>query len=223
MKKVTNISDQTWLKIEKSKIKPIPKWEFFVKYFGLWIFILFWVVLSGLGVATGYYMVSTNDWDLLYIPYFWIAVLLIFLMLVNTLFYKTKSGYRVEKKLVIAGWVVLSLFFGSLFSAVGMGEKVDKIMASKLSMYRTVSPLKLEVWMDPDGGRLSGTIKDVGEQQIVIDDFSGEVWIVDISRALVRGRVKLEVGQQIKIIGEMESSTNFEASEIRPWTGRIGN
>ena len=44
-------------------------------------------------------------------------------------------------------------------------------------------------------------------------------WKIDFTNALVRGRMPLNKGEKIKIIGKISEGNIFVAEEIRPWGG----
>jgi hypothetical protein len=48
---------------------------------------------------------------------------------------------------------------------------------------------------------------------------NGNNWLIDIKNSSVGGRVKIEVGERIKIIGDKDIDDIFTANEIRPWMG----
>ena len=67
--------------------------------------------------------------------------------------------------------------------------------------YRNLAPLKMETWSQAEEGRLSGKItKLLGNGQIEINDFEEKTWVIDYNQAIVRGRVEMVVGGEIKIV-----------------------
>ena len=50
-------------------------------------------------------------------------------------------------------------------------------------------------------------------------DADGFIWIVDKENSIIKGRVSVEIGERIKIIGNKTEDNYFRALEIRPWMG----
>ena len=84
---------------------------------------------------------------------------------------------------------------------------------------------KEDQWSQPKKGLLSGEIvskKTVEESQVLIlKNIKSGTWKIFINdNTQVRGRVRLEEGEKIKVIGrQKKEKSDFEAMEIRPWEG----
>jgi hypothetical protein len=76
-------------------------------------------------------------------------------------------------------------------------------------------------WMQPSSGFLSGDVISILGNELKIRDLNGKEWVVKLNNSsLVRPAVKMEIGQRIKMIGQIESGNIFIVSEIRPWMGK---
>jgi hypothetical protein len=162
---------------------------------------------------------SLLEWLLLSIPFIWIILTLVFIFVAYYNFKYTEEGYRfsVVKILFINIGVVLIL--GLLINASGLSVNLNSMFSNTIPYYNKMMDTRLEVWMRPDSGYLSGTITSVYIDSVDIEDFYGNTWTIGITNSLIRGKVSLKVGNQIKIVGVKLSDNTFEASEIRPWNG----
>lgn len=214
MKKKTNISDKALKLIAQKKIKPIPKWEFIAKNWALWTTLIICLILLILGFALTMFGLIDN----IIVPYLWFFIALIFLIVSYFLFKKTKGAYHFPKWQIIFSLIILGLIAGSIFFKIGLASRLDQSLDS-LPYYRQMVPMKVSAWSNPQSGYLSGTIsKIIDEHSFELIDFSQKTWLISTDNALVRGRVILQTGQEIKIIGT-QNNNSFSANEIRPWTG----
>jgi len=224
MKKIKNASDEAIEIINQRSIKPIPKWELGIKNGALWAGVVATILTGGIAVAVVLYMIESNDWDLYYFPYFWVVILLILTIGTLISYRKTKRGYRIELAKLIVIIVGFSGLAGVAFAKTGMGEKIDSMMAKDIPAYRQLAPMKYQMWMRPEEGYLTGEIQKNENNQLQIRDLEGKTWKIQLDETTnVRGRVGLDVGEQIKIEGEKTKSNEFEAKDIRPWSNRFGN
>jgi len=92
-------------------------------------------------------------------------------------------------------------------------------LESNLSFYRRMVPMKMTVWNNPESGYLSGEITKISNSNFEIKDFSGKLWIINGDNQLIRGRVQMVIGEEIKLIGNKTSDNTFKVDEIRPWNG----
>lgn len=216
MKKKTNISDKALRLIEQKQMRPIPRWEFVAKYWTLWLGFGVSLLLVVLGVAVTWFGLTDN----IITPYMWVVIALVFFGLTFYIFLKTKKAYRFDKKNIAATLVLVALIFGGILFRMGVGSRIDRGMESRFSLYRQMVPMKMVVWNSPESGYLSGEIISINSvSDFVIKDFSGKQWNINGNSPTVRGRVKIEVGEEIKLIGTLESSGTFKVDEIRPWNG----
>ncbi|MDD3999239.1 MAG: hypothetical protein PHR98_04040, partial [Candidatus Shapirobacteria bacterium] len=116
----------------------------------------------------------------------------------------------------------LALILGTTFFKIGLARRLDSSLENRLPLYRHVVPMKLQAWSRPELGYLSGTIsKIIDDSNFEITDFSGKSWQISGSNSTIKGRLRLELGTEVKIIGSQSSKNTFIFSEIRPWgTGR---
>lgn len=218
MKKKTNISDKALRLINQQQIRPIPKWEFVVKKWGLWL---------GFTISLGLLMLGTGlSWfglvDNIIAPYLWIFIVFIFLGLSFLLFEKTKKAYRFNKGYVVIVIGVVAFVIGGAIYKIGLASRLDRTLESRISFYRQMVPMRMMVWSNPDQGYLSGVITNIKDNNdFQIKDFDGDVWNITGQNSLIRGRVKMSVGEEIKLIGTQTGTNSFVVDEVRPWNGMM--
>lgn len=216
MKKKISISDKALSLIKENQMKPIPRWEFVVKNWALWLGLSLSLILLMLGVAVSWFGLIEN----IITPNWWIVVSIIFLTMAYLLFQKTKKSYLFVKWRVGLAIVLLGLLMGGILFRIGVASRIDRGMESRFSLYRQMVPMRMVVWNRPESGYLSGKIVSVSdENDFVILDFNGKQWTVQSNNPIVRGRVKIVTGEEIKLIGEQKSENVFFGEEIRPWNG----
>lgn len=218
MKKKNSISDTTLKLINKKHLKPIPRWEFIAKNWGLWTALILCLLLLVLGFALSIFGVVDN----IIVPYLWLFIAIIFFVLSYLLFQKTKRAYHFPRWQVIVAMVALAFILGTTFFKMGLARRLDSSLENRLPLYRHVVPMKLQAWSRPELGYLSGTIsKIIDDSNFEITDFSGKSWQISGSNSTIKGRLRLDVGTEVKIIGSQSGKNTFIFSEIRPWgTGR---
>ena len=55
------------------------------------------------------------------------------------------------------------------------------------------------------------------EAIIIIEDWDNKKWEIDFENSVIRGKLLLEKGEKIKIIGKMSENNIFIANQIGPW------
>jgi len=215
MKKKINISDKTLTLINKRHLKPIPKWEFIAKNWSLWLGLIISLVLLVLGFSLSIFGIIDN----IIIPYLWLFIAIIFLTLSYFLFEKTKGAYHFPKWQVILVILLLGSIIGTAFFKIGLASRLDKSL-DNVPYYRQMVPQKIAAWSHPSSGYLSGTItRVIDSDNFELKDFSNKLWIISGDNILIRGRITLTAGAEIKLIGSQSSENTFIVTEIRPWVG----
>lgn len=214
------ISQQALDSIQKYSLRPIPKWQFLGKNILFWALSSISIVIFGLSLAMIIFMIQNPE----YTPYLWVVLLLIFVGLSYLFFKNTKKSYRFNPLLIIVTIAIIGLISGFLFYRFNTPSAADQYLASHLSMYRQMAPLKIENWVNPQSGLLAGSItRVVSSSQFILTDFNQHSWTVNLtSDTLIRGRVAISPGSDIKLIGRQTGNMEFTVSEIRPWVGMMG-
>jgi len=228
------VSKNVLEKIKKENIKPIPKWHFMLKKSFVWNLFIVNILFGSVGFAIIIYLLVNNEalldvslvgnlwqWIVLVIPILWIILTLFFFFVAYYNFTKTEDAYRfsVGRKLLIN--IGITILLGLVLYTGGLSEKLNDLFAKNIPFYTHTLDTRFKIWMRPEEGFLAGEILELNEKEFSIRllDLSGDEWSVVYRDAFVKGRVVLQKGEVIKLIGESPSEGRFVASEIRPWQG----
>jgi len=228
-------SDELIEKMKLLNLKPKPGWHFTLKTTFYWFLFLVSVVLGAFAFAIVLFTIQQIDFDLIshmshskieflmgLAPFFWIFSLIIFLVVAMIGIKNSKKGYKFSFSKMVLFSASFSILAGTLFFIGGGGEWLENAFSVRMGLYEGVQDKKEKFWSMPENGYLSGTIIEVAETSIQLTDFHEQIWKVDIEHANIPPAVLIFEGEKIKIIGEITSSSNFQATEIRPWGGNGG-
>ncbi|MBU2566601.1 hypothetical protein KKG46_03515 [Patescibacteria group bacterium] len=222
-------------KIQSENVKQKNRLEFKAKNIFFWILFFFSVLIGGLAMSVIIYIFSQAEFDLLehithsrlefflgMLPILWIVFSILFLGISIWGIRSTKKGYKYSPLVIVASSLLFSAILGVVFYYSGGAKNLDNIFAKNIPGYQSVEEKRLLVWSMPEDGFLSGTIFSI-ENGILLKDWNGKEWQIDTSNAFIRGRVSIQIGEQVKIIGSIERNNIFRATEVRPWNGQGGN
>ncbi len=232
---------ETVEKIKKQGIAPEPRWKYLVKKYGIWSLFGVVVLFGAVSFSVTLTMLQQLDWDLyrfahqsalIYsltlLPYFWIVLIGMFLVLAFFDLRKTETGYKYSWLKIALASIGGIIAMGFIFSLIGLGGKFNAIVARDIPYYgQHIMMTKEKQWMQPDNGFLAGTLTTVSKNELEISDLNGQKWkIVLEEKTLIRPVANIALGEMIKIIGSRESEVGaggvsiFQAIEIRPWIGQ---
>lgn len=232
---MTKFSEVIIGKIKCDHIAPVPRWHFLLRGYVFWALFVSSVLLGSLSFGVIVHIVNSGDFDIvnhlqgnlvtsavMMLPYFWLLFLVVFAGVAYANWKCTKLGYRFRRRWIVLGSVVLSMFLGSIFYALGMAKEVDDLMTKNLSIYdQTKHDARRELWFQPENGFLTGKIigiDEVNEKLLVVDE-TGKNWVID-DDGVAWENTQLEIkGKIVKVIGERSGERDFRAKEIR----RCGN
>jgi hypothetical protein len=223
-------------RIRKEEIKPTPAWQVLFKRIFIWVGFAFAICFGAISFSVILYVVQQTDFDLLshmyhsrlelilaLMPYIWVVFLILFLLLSVLGMRNIPKGYKHSLQKIFGITTLLSIVFGTLICVAGGGQYIEQTFESKIGIYRGVEQRKIEMWSNPEEGRLSGEIISVAQNALTLRDYQEAEWTIEYPDAFIASRVQLVVGEKIKMIGEIKSGQVFLASEIKPWgTGQGG-
>lgn len=228
------VTKNTLQKIKQEKIKPIPKWRFLLKDSLVWGLFVLNLIFGSIGFAISLYILSNNDvvlesslatnaweWMIFSIPIAWILLTILFVFIAYYNFKHTKGGYRFTVVKIFLMNIVVSIVLGAIINGFGLSQKLNTVFSDNIPFYNHTMDLRSEVWMRPESGYLAGSIVEINldTKSFKLEDLNGKTWDISYSNATVRGRVSLQVGEEIKLVGKQLSTKTFDASEVRPWMG----
>lgn len=220
-------------KIKEENIKQKPKWHFTGYKLLTSICYIACILIGAASFSVILFSVQQTNFNILshlthsrielllgLLPFFWIGILFIFILLSILVFKKSERGYKYHWIKLFGFNTLASILLGTLFYLAGGGHQLEHAFAERVSTYESVQEMKLKSWMQPENGFLAGTIIELNETSFQMEDFNGKLWDISFEGAFIAGRAKMNVGSEIKLIGMQQSTTSFKASEIRPWVGR---
>ena len=218
-------------KIKSKHITPKPRWQFLLNDYAVWFFASFSVLLGSLAVAEIIFMMRHNDWGfyqqisgsitgfiLASLPYFWIIFLLLFIGASYYNYRHTKMGYRHRFSVIMAASIILSIMGGEILYQAGIGQVVDEALGAKLPVYRHMMLPGLNIWSQPENGRLSGVILNIDEMKnFALLDPEEDIWYIATEGSKIAPQVLLKIGERIKIVGQQAEDNIFNAMDIIPF------
>jgi hypothetical protein len=233
-----NISEKALNKIKEEHIAPEAKWRINLRRASLWLAIGAGFAALSASLSAAIHAISDNDWDLagkspagpagfiaLTLPYFWIALAVVSSSAVFYEFRHTSRGYKYPF-MKIAGFLLISSFaLGFGLHAFHSGEAIEDFMDQHHGFFPAAAFPKFQAWNRPDDGFLAGRVEEVASSGVfTIIDFSGNSWRIRPEREdiQVKGCARMVPGARLKLVGKKNISGEFEASEVRPWTCRMG-
>ncbi len=230
---MTQLTDSVLEKIKKENIRPISKNKFKLKRFFLWFVIAAFFLLGALTAAVVMFSLVNQDWDihekiaanhlvfiLMVLPYFWLIVLIIFLIIAYANYRKTRHSYRYRFTSVLLGVVLLVALIGFLVYQLDLGRRVEEIISDYLPYYRQINN-NYQVWNKPESGLLAGSVTAVDQKILTIKDWNNQEWVIKLANGLEINSQVVKVGSKIKILGQLLSKSDHEflADDIRLWCG----
>ena len=233
-KQIKQIGEKALQTIKQKKISPRSKWQCLLYNKMAWGLSFAFVIIGSLAFSVVIYMVKNNDWDMyshlndsliefiiITLPYFWIVllILLVYLAFFSSKF--TEQGYRYKLITLLSVGLLINMVLGVIFYSIGFGRIIDSYLENKVQAYHYMFINKARMWTQPEKGLLAGFIISVNKDQLTIKDYKNNSWNIELNEnVIIKGRIKIDVGLRINIIGEKQDNNNFLAKEIRPLIGR---
>ena len=202
-------------------VTPCPKYQFLLKN-GAFVLAAFIAVLLGaVAVAVSIFTTFNAGWEyyemthenaltfaVAVLPYVWILVLGITLMLGYYNLRHTKRGYRYSMPVVMVSLVGTSVIGGVLLHHFQVGYMVDMETERMMSgQYRSALSWQQDMWHAPDKGRLFGVVASTSENSFTLLDINGTAWEID-TLALKQYDHKLMVGDaNVRLVAVTDERT----------------
>ncbi len=224
------LSNKIIEQIDAEKISPRPYWYFVSLRVIFWIFAFLSVIVGSLAVGAMLFLfvdyhahgLSIIPHDLteflLLIPYIWLIVFVLFIIIGRESIKHTKRGYKYRLYAIVSVSVFLSFIFGSIFNFIGGGKTVHESL-SRVPLYAYVTYDSRDAWDQPGIGRLAGIvtfIKDKNDFSII--DFNGHIWQVRLAASTNSNNFTVEASSTVRISGFLDPLSNtFIAKSIVEW------
>ena len=220
------LSQKVLDKIKDEKIQPKAKWVFLFKDCAIWFVFALALVVGSLSVSVIIFLLLHDNLNIpdtqnglkilfLSLPYFWLVILAVFLVIAYYNFQYTKHGYRYNPYLIIIISILLSLIIGSFVYALGGGQKIEEVSYQRMSFYQVMSEGKRKMLLENQDKVLIGMVVNIEPQGLIHLHCCGrQQWQV------VYDPIQLELpiitpGERIIIMGHKQTEGVFEAEQVR--------
>ncbi len=214
--------------LEKIKnIKPRSKSYFIIKNILYWLFFVVFVIVGAVSTSIIIFIAKHNDWDIhryandsmlsfffLTIPYIWVFVLLVFVVLAYYNLKRTKRAYKYKLYSIVLSSIFLSIVLGFILYNIGFAKTIQTSLVKNISSYNKMFCERASLWHRPERGVIVGQIKEINNNEFILQDPYMENWTVIYDKNLV-GMSDLMIDNKIKALGYQKEQRSFFAAEIR--------
>jgi len=236
-----SISEKILEKIRDRHIKAKPKWYFRLRDIVIWLVLVLTVALGSLSFAVLIFLIFDINWGIhkylnrglahyviASLPYFWLIILPLLIVISLIDFRCTKKGYKYTWEKIIAIILIFVCVFGLLLFGAGAGARINRSFRG-IPFYGRMMRNKERIWLQPEKGLLAGRIIEIAEGgEIKLKSADNIIWTIKYGDGLNAGELNLTEGDRIRIIGDKKADNVFEAKKIqlwenKPWIMRWGN
>ena len=223
-----DLKREIFSQIEEKQIQPRARWKFVVLYSALWLAAIAALVIGSFATSAGIFVISNSDLGvhrslhgfsfgpiLKSIPALWILSLVVFIVIADIAFKYTKKGYRYTLWVLILGSIALSLVGGSVLYTVGAGHAVEEKIGRHIPFYEDVFERKAAFWMNPEEGRLYGSVS-LEDDTAILRDSEGDTWVLSLERLPAAQHLVFTHASSVAVIGFFEDDI-FIVCHARPW------
>ena len=217
--------------IESRGLAPRPYVYFLAKRSVFWTLAALSIILGAVSVAvliyaaTDYFATGGRGFDEMplddvfeYLPFVWLGVLGFFVASAYYTLRKTRRGYRYNALTLFCAALTISILLGCLLHLADAGRRTHEFLVRRFSIYEILTRSTDKALADPDKGWLAGTALEYdGKSILIIKDFNGRTWTVDVTDAKVTLDEPLGSQEDVSIKGRRTSPTTFSAQSIEDW------
>jgi len=145
-----NFAERVLERIESERVIPRPRWEFVFKNYFFWTLGSFSVALGSFAVAAMLFEITNVNWSpsgmssgffaslLDAMPFFWAAVLILFILVGYLNVRRTNRGYRYPLTVIAIGAMMTSLTLGVGLYAIGFGRSIEETVDRHTPFHRPI-------------------------------------------------------------------------------------
>jgi hypothetical protein len=225
---MTELEKKVLEAIEKQNLTPKPYAYFLARRSVFWALAALSILLGAVSVAMGIFAIQDmmqeggrqfNDMpfdDILQsLPVIWLVCFILFCFSAYYGLRRTRRGYRYRPLSVMALIILASLGLGWLLHVAQAGQFINNALSVHFASYANYTHVPYAEWSRPDDGYLGGEVQSVeAGKSLVLKDFSGDEWAVDISTAINDVKNQGLVGEDIAIRGERTGRSSFKAKTL---------
>lgn len=231
---VSNLAASVLERIATEHLVPKHKWHFLVREYGIWVLWALAVVFGAISVAVMLFVEeharfalyeATHETALSFfvdvLPYMWMLVFIVMLVLAYNNFRHTKRGYRYHIHHIVISSIIFSLLGGTLLYTTGVGALIDTQAGKHLSTYLSMEKMEMRLWQAPREGRLVGTFLEMVDNDTVyvLTDKKNKNWYVETTELRDRDKQLLSSGRLVRVLGTTTDpeKKRFYACGVFPW------
>lgn len=233
--KSANLRQSVLERIETDKVCPHGRLLFVCRDSAVWLAWLLSVVVGAVAVAVTLYVLArsssvfyeaTHDSFVAFlfdvVPYAWLLIFTLMVVLAVTNLRYTKRGYRYTVVQIMASSVVLSLAGGAVLQLAGLGAVIDSRLGTGMPMYVSQDKMETALWQAPADGRLVGRQVETTvapTSTIIFEDSAGARWTLDVSELSPYDLKLLSGLESVRIVGTTSNAVEnrFHACATFPW------
>lgn len=212
-------------KLKEEQVRPRARWLFVAKNISLWSIAAFFLLLSSLSVTLILHLQNFLRDDLMRpvpifvrtfistLPIFWLSCLTISVLVAFFIFRQTKKGYRSTALMLVGVALAASSLLGLFLYTIGVGHRLDDLLAARAPYYENVMNPHLPFWSNPAKGRLAGLLVSRPQtDQCLIVDREQKEWTISLPSA--QDLSVLQIGRPARFEGRQVTDTSFEATAV---------
>lgn len=222
-----NLSEKIVNEIQKKSLKPTPRWVFTLKRIILWLPGILCTLIGSIAIYGIIYGSTNSGWEfrrfthpstqefiLESIPYIWILSFILFYLFTFNFIRKTNEGYKYKRATILLSSFLISVILGELiFILIN-----KKIFYYSFGFEKYTKQTQINRWSSPEQGRVLGVITDINnEESITITDKRGKNWIVNINKIPKEMKGSIQLGGNIRVLGDVSGPNDFIACALLPW------
>jgi hypothetical protein len=229
----SGLSETVLQRIEREHVGQVPKWQFTLGEYIVW---LLWALSVCIGAIAFSVIIffsvhahfspyeATHSGPIPFflevMPYAWVLVFMLMAVLAHNNLRHTKRGYKFAVWQILLSSLVVSFIGGAVLHTVGMGFKVDHLMADRVPFFPALGVLEARMWQSPGEGRVVGSFTGETESEniVVFTDVEGARWRLNTQELNARDIETLHAEKKVRVIGLMGSSSeDFYGCGVFPW------
>jgi hypothetical protein len=218
-------------RIETEQITPLPRWRFILLRELFWSFAILSIIIGSFAVGVMLFLffdysnhglpAIPQDLNelLLLIPYIWLVVFVLFIIIGRESIRRTSKGYRYHFYVVILASVFLSFVFGSILDFAGVGKMTHEFFNNRVPVYNYATYDSMDAWNRPAVGRLAGVVVSAkrDKNNFFIIDLDGHLWHIYFASSTNDLYIP-EASSTVRILGFFDPKLEvFVAKSITEW------
>jgi hypothetical protein len=213
--------------IESEKIEPKSKLNFIFKDYFIWFLFGLSIIVGAMAVSVLIHVVKIdyNSFGItkigfgrkifMIIPYTWLLCLVVFITVAYYYLKHTKKGYKINPYLIIAISIIVSIVLGVAASFAGTGRVIENSAYQHLPMYDKIHNQKMQLWHDPESGRLMGVIVEKLDNDYYLLDVAKQKWLIHYGE-------ELPLQMRVRLLGDVIAKAEFNVMEhLDPKQGKF--